>query len=221
MTDRVVEAYVGEYAAGKSENALNRAIGLAGQDRMVTLVDLDLVEPFYTLRPLQKALSRLGVEVIAWKTEETLGLGEAGTVIKPAARWALRRAGDIILDIGYGVEGARTLNLVEGSTADQDLMVIAVINCSRPWTSTVEDIVLDVQQMARVNGLINNTHMAEETTVDLVQEGARTVSNAAKILGLPVVATAVCDGIAKKIGHADCMGNPVRPLQRMMQKAFW
>jgi len=88
MTDRVVEAYVGEYAAGKSENALNRAIGLAGQDRMVTLVDLDLVEPFYTLRPLQKALSRLGVEVIAWKTEETLGLGEAGTVIKPAARWA-------------------------------------------------------------------------------------------------------------------------------------
>lgn len=220
MTDRIVEAYIGEYASGKSESAINRALELARQGRKVNLVDMDMVEPFYTLRPLQKELSTLGLDVIAWKTEETMGLGEAGTLIKPAARWALKREGDIILDIGYGVDGARTLNLLEGALRDPDLKIFAVINVSRPMTSSVKDIVAEVSAMGRVNGLIN-THLAGETTVELVQEGARKVSEAAAILGLPVVATLAGANLAEKIGPKDCMGNPVRPLERFMQKAFW
>lgn len=221
MTDRVVEAYIGEYAGGKSENALNRALELARQGRKVTLVDLDIVEPVYTLRPIQEELGALGVEVLAWKTSETMGLGEAGTTLKPAARWALRREGDIILDIGYGVEGAKTLNLLEGAHTDPDLKIFGVINISRPMTAEVEDIVQHVREMGRVDGLVNNTHLGDETAVEVVQEGARVVSEAAKILGLPVVATAAPAEIAEKIGPRDCMGNPVRPLTRFMQKAFW
>lgn len=221
MTDRIVEAYIGEYAAGKSESAINRALELARQGRKVNLVDLDMVEPFYTLRPIQEELSTLGLDVIAWKTEETMGLGEAGTLIKPAARWALRREGDIILDIGYGVDGARTLNLLEGAVGDPDLKVFAVINTCRPMTASVKDIVEEVSMMGRVDGLINNTHLAGETTVELVQEGARIVAEAASILGLPVAATLAGAKLAEKIGPVDCMGNPVRPLERFMQKAFW
>ncbi|MBP7331624.1 MAG: hypothetical protein BWY65_00685 [Firmicutes bacterium ADurb.Bin373] len=221
MTGRIVEAYIGEYASGKSESAINRALELARQGRKVNLVDLDLVEPFYTLRPLQKELSGLGLEVIAWKTEETLGLGEAGAVIKPAARWALRREGDIILDTGYGVEGARTLNLLAGAACDPDLKILAVINVSRPMTASVKDIVAEVSAMGRVDGLINNTHLAEETTVELVQAGARIVADAAAILDLPVVATLADTKLAEIIGPADCLGNQVRPLQRFMPKAFW
>lgn len=221
MKDRIVEAYVGEYAAGKSEAAVNRALELVRRGRKVTLVDLDLVEPFYTLRPLQKELSTLGLDVIAWKTEETMGLGETGTVVKPEARWALRRRGDVILDIGYGVEGVRTLNLLEDSGRDPDLMVLAVINIYRPMTASVKDIVAEVKEMGRVDGLINNSHLAEETTVELVQKGAVMVTEAASILGLPVVATLVRAELAEKIGPEDLLGNPVRPLVRFMHKVFW
>ncbi|MCL6635718.1 MAG: hypothetical protein K6T29_08130 [Peptococcaceae bacterium] len=221
MAGRIVEAYVGEYAGGKSENAVNRALELARRGRQVTLVDLDLVEPAYTLRPLKGELKALGVDVIAWETPETLGLGEAGTTIKPGARWALKREGDVILDIGYGVEGARVLNLLEGAGTDPDLKVIAVVNASRPLTAGVQDIVEHVGEMGRVDGLINNTHLGEETTPEVVQEGARIVAEAAKILGLPVLASAAEEKVAAKIGPVDCMGNPVRPLTRFMQKAFW
>lgn len=221
MAGRIVEAYTGEYAAGKSENAINRAIELAGKGRKVTLVDLDVVEPFYTLRPLQEELSSLGVDVLAWKTGETFGLGEAGTVIKPAARWALRREGDIILDTGYGVDGTRTINLLFGADTEPHLKVFAVVNTCRPMTGTVEDIVDDLKAMGRVDGLINNSHLAGETTAGDVEEGARIVTEAAKILGLPVIATAACAWIADRIGPVDCMGNPVRPLVRFMHKAFW
>ena len=61
---RVVEAYVGEYASGKSELAINRALELKNQGRMVTLVDLDTVEPFYTLRPVKKMLEEKGLVII-------------------------------------------------------------------------------------------------------------------------------------------------------------
>src|SRR5690606_12288002 len=77
MVARVLEAYVGEYASGKSENAINRGCQLARSGRRVRLVDLDLVEPFYTLRPLKRRLEREGLEVLAWETSELVGLGEA------------------------------------------------------------------------------------------------------------------------------------------------
>ncbi|MDO4542807.1 MAG: hypothetical protein Q4C00_08295, partial [Bacillota bacterium] len=71
--DRIVEAYIGEYASGKSENAVNRSLELKKMGRKVTLVDLDLVEPVYTLRPLKAELTEAGINVIAWETQETLG----------------------------------------------------------------------------------------------------------------------------------------------------
>lgn len=218
---RVVEAYVGEYASGKSEVAVNRALDLAAAGRKVTLVDLDLVEPCYTLRPLQQELTARGVDVVAWETRETMGLGEAGSTLKPGARWALRRSGDVIFDVGYGVGGAQTLHLVEGVGDEPALRVWAVVNISRPMTAAVDDIVQHVRGIGRVDGLINNTHLAEETTVEVVQEGARVVAAAAVRLDLPVIATTAVAEVAALLGERDAEGHPVRALTRFMPRGFW
>ncbi|GAW93629.1 hypothetical protein Desca_0032 [Calderihabitans maritimus] len=218
---RIVEAYIGEYASGKSENAVNRAVELVREGRRVTLVDVDIVEPFYTLRPIKKKLIDMGIDVITWETRETMGLGEAGSGIKPEGRWALWREGDVILDVGYGVAGAKTLNLIEGAMESKELKVLVVVNIARPLTSTVEDIVQYVKDLGRADGLINNSHLGEETTLEFVQDGARIVTEAAKILNLPVVATAVEETLAPLIGSSDCMGNPVRRLHRYMPQTFW
>lgn len=216
-----MEAYIGEYASGKSEVAVNRAVELAGRKHRVTLVDFDIVEPFYTLRPIKKKIQALGVDVLAWETKQTIGLGEAGNVLKPETRWALRRPGDVILDVGYGVEGAKTLNLLEGANQDEDLKVYAVVNIARPITASVDDIVSYVESLGSVDGLINNSHLGEETTEEIVQEGARVVAEAARRLGLPVVATTAVKEVAKQIGTVDCMGNKVRSLKRYMPGTFW
>jgi hypothetical protein len=218
---RIVEAYIGEYASGKSEVAVNRALELAGQSRQVTLVDLDIVEPCYTLRPIKQELMEQGLTVLAWETRETMGLGEAGNVLRPENRWALRRPGDIIMDIGYGVEGAKTLNLIEGARTDPDLKIYAVINIARPMTATLEDVVEYVRQLGPVHGLINNSHVGDETTMEIVQNGAVIVAEAARILGLPVIATTVAAGLTGAIGSRDCAGNPVKVLTRYMARTFW
>lgn len=219
--DPIIEAYVGEYASGKSENAVNRAIALRSQGMPVTLVDLDTVEPCYTIRPIKKELEAMGIEVVAWETRDTMGLGEAGSVIKGSMRWALKRKGNIVLDIGYGVHGAEIFNLIEGAWENPFLKIIAVINMSRPFTADVESILEYVKTLGRIDALLNNTHMDEETTVDIVQKGAKGVTEAASLLGLPVICTSAVARVAEQIGSADCMGNPVRALERLMPKTFW
>ncbi|MBC7324366.1 MAG: hypothetical protein H5T99_03510 [Moorella sp. (in: Bacteria)] len=221
MSTRIVEAYTGEYASGKSELAVNRALDLVKEGRQVTLVDLDIVEPCYTLRPLKKMLTAAGIAVLAWETREVGGLGETGNVLRPENRWALKRPGDVVLDVGYGVEGAKTLNLLEGAGTDPDLRVLVVINIARPMTGSVEDILIYIKQMGRVDGLINNTHLGDETPVEIIQEGARVVTEAARRSGIPVVATAAVQELAVRIGPRDCLGNPVWGITRYMPGAFW
>jgi predicted TIM-barrel fold metal-dependent hydrolase len=221
ISGRIVEAYIGEYASGKSEVAVNRALLLAARGRRVNLVDLDIVEPCYTLRPLKKKLAEMGINVVAWETREMMGLGETGSIFYPANRWALRFPGDVILDIGYGVEGARTLNLVEGAATDPDLKIFAVVNVGRPMTGSVEEIVEYVRSLGRVDGLINNSHLGDETTVEFVQDGARMVDEAARQLGVPVVATTVLEELARVIGTRDAAGHPVWPIKRFMPHALW
>ncbi|MGI6145407.1 MAG: hypothetical protein GX092_05075 [Clostridia bacterium] len=220
--ERIVEAYVGEYASGKSEVALNRALNLVKKGhKPVTLVDFDLVEPFYTLRPLKRSLEEKGVQVLAWETEKTMGLGEAGMVLKPEIRWALKREGDIIIDVGYGVAGARKLRLLEDAREHPELRVFVVINIARPLTSDVKEIVDYIKTLGTVHGVINNSHWGDDTTIEIIQEGAKVVTKAANLLGLPVIATTVEQRFSQQIANYDLQGNPVVFLERQMNRYYW
>lgn len=215
---------MGEYASGKSECAVNRALELLQMSEVqkpITLVDLDTVEPTYTLRPIRDQLIRLGLEVVAWSTPETIGLGEAGSVIRPEMRWVLKRPGSIVLDIGYGVQGAKTLNIIEGAWDDPDLMILAVLNLGRPLTGTYKDMLAYVQELGPIQGLINNSHLGEDTTVSFIEEGARVVSEVGEILHIPVVATTADERFMDELGSNDGLGHRVRYLKRFMPQAFW
>ncbi|NLV15644.1 MAG: hypothetical protein GXY50_00335 [Syntrophomonadaceae bacterium] len=215
---RIVEAYIGEYASGKSELAINRALELRRTFEPVILVDLDFVEPFYTLRPVKKLLEQQGLTVVAWEREDTFGLGETGNLVHPAARWVMGRPGHIILDVGYGVHGAGSLNLAEGALESPELKVWVVINIARPVTAEVSDIVDYVKELQRVDGLINNTHLGDNTTIDFVCQGLRVVEEAGRILNLPVIYTALTEELAVEAGLE---GAKVKIIKRYMPEAMW
>ena len=219
---RIVEAYIGEYASGKSENAVNRAIALAEQGRKVTIVDLDLVEPVYTLRPLIPLLEAKGIKVIAWKTEETVGLGEAGSVLHPAMRWALRNEGDVILDIGYGAKGSAVLNLLEGIGEEKDFRVCLVVNTLRPMTDSVAKIIEYLYEAGPASGFIANTHLGErDTTVELMTAGLKMVKAAAEQVNLPVFAVGIDERFRSEIKGDTLEGVPIRYLKRYLPLGFW
>ncbi len=217
---RIVEAYIGEYASGKSEIAINRALELNSQGHRVTLVDLDIVEPFYTLRPLKEMLESHGLNVIGFSRSDSFGLGETGAMLNPAARWALWQEGDVILDIGYGVSGSQTLNLVEGAAESSELRIYAVVNHSRPLTSSRELIKEYVSGLGRVDAIVANTHLGDETEVPLVMAGNAVVIEAAQELGIPVLCMAVTEDLAGAV-EALNPGIPIRIIKRYMPAAMW
>ena len=218
---RIIEAYIGEYASGKSEVAVNRALELVNLDRKVTLVDLDTVEPFYTLRPIKGFLTEQGLEVVAWETKDLKGLGETGVILHPDIPWVLRRIGDVILDVGYGVGGAKTLNLVEGARESEELRIIVVINIARPMTASLDDIIEYVRELGPVHAIMNDSHLGDATDMEIIEQGARMVTEAARELGLPVEATVVEEKWREIMGPVDVMGNPVRFIRRYMKNSFW
>ncbi|MGI6434007.1 MAG: hypothetical protein ACOX0F_01340 [Syntrophomonadaceae bacterium] len=200
--------------------AVNRALELKQQGHRVVLADLDTVEPFYTLRPLKRLLEQKGLEVIGLSSEDTFGLGETGAMLAPQARWALWREGDIILDVGYGVNGARTLNLVEGALESPQLRIIAVINALRPMTNTYDRIMEYIGDLGRVDAIVANSHLGDETSAELVMTANQIVFSAAQQLGLPVDYVAVDEKLRGKI-REDCFTVPIKYIQRYMPGAMW
>lgn len=217
---RLVEAYVGEYASGKSELAINRALELTGQGRQVTLVDLDTVEPFYTLRPLQEQLERQGINIICLSAKDAFGLGETGAMLNPKARWALRHEGDIILDIGYGVYGARTLNLVEGANESKELKIMLVLNYYRPMTNSQDRIKEYINSFDRVDFIVANSHLGDQTTIEIMNKGNQEILAIADELGLPVAYIAADVSLAEELQKHQFQV-PVKLIKRYMPEAIW
>ena len=214
---RIAEAYIGEYAAGKSELAVNRAVELAKAGRRVTLVDLDLVEPAYTLRALEPVLAPLGVALLAQTTAATAGLGEAGMTLLPAARFALTRPGDVIFDLGYGVQGQALLHLLEGDT--DELRRLLVVNPARPMTATAEQIIATLP--GRIDGLIANGHRGADTGWDDILRGLAVAREVAARCDLPIDACALEQQRSTEPLPPELNGVPLRFLKRYMPNSFW
>lgn len=226
MQNRVVEVYAGAYASGKSETALNRARQYAKNGKKITLVDLDTVEPAYTLRPIAKDLEQLGINVIT--QPDNFGLGEAASYVTPAQVSCLSNDGDIIIDVGYGAGGLDILDIINNIGDEQNLKIYLVVNTAKFETSTVDNIIeyvtfsegLEKRPWKKFTGVISNTHFGDETTKDDVINGYNKLKIACEKLNLPIIAIGVDEKISSDFQNT-YDGVNVWIYKRMMPKAFW
>ena len=228
--NRTVEIFAGAYTSGKSEISINRALMINNGELPVTLVDLDTVEPAYTLRPLKKSLEEeFGIRIIT--QESYFGLGETGNVITPAQKNCLEiyPNDNIVIDVGYGAGGLDILNLVTGISDEENLNIYIVINASKHETSTIENIVEYVkwsegsnpQDWKKFNGIISNTHFGDETQAEDVLRGYEITRNAAEILNIPIRAVCAAENVYPGLESLVEKGISVWPLKRFMPKALW
>ena len=184
--DKVYLVLTGNYGSGKTEIALNLALESAKRMK-TTLVDLDIVNPYF--RSGEKAGVRTLMPTYAMTTVDIPALpAEIQSVFEvPSDR--------VIFDVGGDDTGAAALGRYYPSfTAKRNqTKMILVINCMRPLTRQKEEI-LDLALRIRNRGrlkidlLINNTNLADETTPEMVEEGEKTVLECAEMLdGIPVI----------------------------------
>lgn len=215
---------VGHFGSGKTEIAINLAFALRALERDVTLVDLDVVKPYFRSRSALEALTACGVDVVV-PPGETFHADLP--IVLPEVRGAVGRAtagsGQVIIDVGGAEVGARVLGSIPGLDDPAVTDTLFVVNGRRPFAETVDAVLRmfdEVQRAARlrVTGLISNTHLMNETTVDVVREGMVLASALRERTGVPIRAHAVLSTLASRVadgeGGAFADGAPILAIDR-------
>ena len=222
MFERRVTILAGHFGGGKTEIALNGALELAARGLGVSLVDLDIVKPYFRSRSARIFMAERGVDVIAPEGENAYA---DLPIVLPQIRTLLQHSeGPVVLDVGGDPTGARVLGSLEDVIPHDETDHLLVLNFRRPFIQGVDDavtMVREIEAAARlpVTGIVSNTHLMDETTPDIVTDGFRRAERTATELRVPVVAVAVDEATARMLdGRAfPC---PVLTLMRLIRPPF-
>ena len=188
LTDSRFVVLVGNYGSGKTELALNLALASAGQ-MTTTLVDLDIVNPYFRSGEKAEELEAAGVRVLM----PTFAMSTVDIPALPAEIQSVfeQPSERVIFDVGGDDTGAAALGRYAPSFRRyrQDTTVCLVINAMRPLTQTAEDVVDLAQRIAArgrmdIDVIINNTNLADQTEPEMLAAGHQVAVEAAKLLGV-------------------------------------
>ena len=102
------------------------------------------------------------------------------------------RAVSVVVDVGGDDRGALALGrYVDDIRAEGDYDMLAVVNASRPLTSTPEDaldVLREIEEACRLpfTGVVNNTNLGPQTTAETVLSSMPYADAIASAIGLPV-----------------------------------
>ncbi|MEO0071603.1 MAG: cobalamin biosynthesis protein CobQ [candidate division WOR-3 bacterium] len=186
---RRINLFVGGYGSGKSEVAINFAIGLKEWGFKVTVADLDIVNPYFRSREARKVLEGFGIEVLLPPVE----IMESDLpIIQPEIVGALKNPEKfLVLDLGGDPVGARVLASISPWVPKDEIDSFFVLNSRRPWTRTVESTKKMIEAITDSCGfpithLIVNSHLIEETSVAVIEEGIKLAESVSKVAMIPI-----------------------------------
>ena len=211
-------AFIGPFGSGKTEIALNFAIKEVKKGKKVALADLDFVSPYFRSRDKEKLLRDYGIIPIFPQDR----LKYADTPIIPPAVFGYLKNSEYttILDIGGEEDGVAVVGYL-GNYISSNTYFYFVVNTRRPFTQTPEEIadyVTRISKKARVkmDFIVNNTNLQNETTVEIIKEGERIIEKASEILKIPVVFTVVPESLKNFRGRF-----PTFVLKRYLKIDLW
>ena len=166
---------VGHYGSGKTEFSVSLAMMLASENAGKTaLIDLDIINPYFRSREQRYMLEGAGICVYGstYDTEITAEIPALGASVRAPLEDPDCR---VIVDVGGNDAGALVLKQFTKYFIS-DTAVVAVINAKRPGTDTalgaVEHIAaIESATGLTVTGIVNNTHLLDETTADTISKG--------------------------------------------------
>ena len=213
-----VTVFVGHFGSGKTEIALNGAFDLAAAGAPVTLADLDVVKPYFRSRSAREMLADRGIELLA---PSGANIHADLPIIVPQIRSSLREGSRrLILDVGGDDVGARVLGSLSDVVPLDETRCLLVLNFRRPSTPDPEQAVAMIREIEavgrlRVDGLVSNTHLMDETTPEVVLDGYRMAIETAAAVDGPVVAVTAMGSVAGAIDEAN-LECPLVTLRRVV-----
>lgn len=193
-----VTLVVGHYGVGKTNFSVNLAIDLVGQGYEVTLIDLDIVNPYFRASEQRKLLEEHGIDLVApvfAESGSSLDVPSLTGRIAPAIETAggNRR---VIIDVGGDDAGSVAVGRYARFIEAGDYAMICVLNRYRNLVQAPEDAVenlreIEVASRLKATALVSNAHLKAETTREVVENGVVYAREVADACDLPLVAACV------------------------------
>ena len=184
---------IGNFGSGKTELALNMVFDAAARGEKVTLVDIDVINPYFRSTERKAELNAAGIRLIS--PNFTSSGVEVPSI--PAEIFSVFSDDSdlVVFDVGGDPVGAIAMGQYYGYFKSlENFEVWYVINVRRPLSSgTAENLEMlgKIQGVSRlrVTGILNNTNLAHETSTADLFDGLEVTKQLSDETGLPVVGT--------------------------------
>ena len=200
MNAKRITLVAGHYGSGKTNIALNYARMLKRAGSPVTVADLDIVNPYFRTKDSAADLQAEGIDLVV----SDFANSNVDFPALPKEIYALvaDRETKIVMDIGGDDRGALALGrYVPDIKAEGDYEMLAVVNAARPLTRTPQEaveVLREIEAACRLpfTGIVNNTNVGAETTVETVLGSIPYADEIAALMGVPVRFTCAIGAIA-------------------------
>lgn len=203
----------GHYGCGKTNLAINLALDLVPLHGSVTLVDLDVVNPYFRSSDHTAMLAERGVRMVA---PTFAGTTLDVPALSPAISGVFDAAGAVIFDVGGDDAGATALGRFAEDFSRVEYGLLYVVNAYRALTSTpgeAAEILREIEAVSHLHatGVVNNSHLRGETTAETVLDSLDYATRTAELLALPLAFTTVPKRLAAEFApggaHAGAVEN--------------
>lgn len=196
-----ISIITGHYGSGKTNIAVNLALDIKKSGKNVTIVDLDIVNPYFRTADFKQLLQDHGIKTII----PTYANTNLDIPALPASINAVFNNNDdyIIIDVGGDDAGAIALGRYSNEIKKHDYDLYYVINKYRYLTKNADEakeILSEIESVSNIKAtkIINNSNLGEETTLETVTNSFDFAKEVSEKSELPIAFTCLKKDIDKK-----------------------
>lgn len=208
--DAPVVIVTGHYGVGKTNLTLNLAIDHVEHGFETTVVDLDVVNPYFRSGDYRALLEEHGIRLVAPVFAGTnLDIPSLTGRVVPAIEWAQEQGHSgaprmLVIDVGGDDVGATALGQFARTISRGYYEMLYVVNRNRDLTQEPSEAVsilheIESRSHLRMTAVVNNTHLQAETDEETLMRGMPFAETVAEHADLPLAFTTVPVGVADSL----------------------
>lgn len=204
MFNKRISIFTGHFGSGKTEVAVNYTLQMSKRAEKTAIVDFDIVNPYFRTTDAKGKLESEGIWVVtplyANTNVDVPALpSEVNTLFE-------NREYKIVFDVGGDDLGAKVLSRYKNEIVQDSYQMLFVVNIKRPMTDTeekIEEMIHSIESSSRlrIDGLVNNTNLLQDTSPEVVLEGYKVLKRISKKLNKPITFTSGLRNVMSEIKH--------------------
>lgn len=186
----------GHYGCGKTNLTLNLALEAAERGERVTVVDMDVVNPYFRSSEYGTLLGERGIRLIAPVFANTT----LDTPTLPPDIYSIfeLESGTVLIDAGGDDVGVTALGGLSSQLKAAGCGMLYVINRYRILSQTPEEaasLLTEIETASRLkaSGIVNNSHLGVETKLETLLEALPFAQRTAELAKLPLLCSTAPD----------------------------